>query len=112
MAQRNNSTRLVLVKNYIIEHFAEEVKIKDLEALCGFSCDYLIVQFKQTYGMTPIQYQIHLRVEKAKELAVHEGLTPSEVAQRVGYSDIHTFGKMFKKKNGTSLSQFCATLEK
>lgn len=109
-AQRNNFARLVLAKNYIIEHFAEEIKIKDLEVLSGFSPDYLIVQFRMTFGMTPIQYQIHLRVEKAKELAVHEGLTPTEVAQRVGYSDIHTFGKMFKKKTGTSLSQFCATL--
>ncbi|RTE02068.1 AraC family transcriptional regulator [Paenibacillus whitsoniae] len=109
-AQRNNFTRLVLAKNHIIEHFAKEMMIKDLEAITGFSGDYLIVQFKKTFGMTPIQYQIHLRVEKAKELAVHEGLTPSEVAQRVGYRDIHTFGKMFKKKTGTSLSQFCATL--
>jgi AraC-like DNA-binding protein len=60
--------------------------------------------------MTPIQYQIYLRVEKAKELSVHDGLTPSEVAHHIGYNDVHTFGKMFKKKTGLSLSQFCANL--
>ena len=60
--------------------------------------------------MTPIQYLIYIRIEKAKELAVQEGLTPSEIAHRVGYSDVHTFGNMFKKKTGISISAFCELL--
>lgn len=109
-AQRHNTSRMILIKNYITENYNRDIQIKDLERLSGFSRDYLIVQFKHTFGMTPIQYLIHVRVEKAKEFAVSEGLTPSEIAERVGYTDVHTFGKMFKKKTGSSLSQFCSTL--
>jgi len=101
---------MVLLRNYITEHYHQDIRISDLEQLSGFGRDYLIVQFKRAFQMTPIQYLIHVRVEKAKELAVNEGLTPSEIAHRVGYSDVHTFGKMFKKKTGSSLSQFCSTL--
>ncbi|MGQ7885464.1 hypothetical protein [Paenibacillus sp. WC2504] len=34
-AQRNNYSRLILAKNYLIEHYTDDVKIKDLEAICG-----------------------------------------------------------------------------
>jgi YesN/AraC family two-component response regulator len=70
----------------------------------------MISQFKKTFGMKPIQYMIHVRVEKAKELALLEGLSVGEIALEVGYSDVHTFGRMFKKKTGYSLSQFSTSL--
>jgi len=109
-AKRNNHAKMVLVKNHIIRHYRENLQIRDLEKITGLSRDYIIEQFKRTFGMTPIQYLIHVRVEKAKELALYAGLTVGEIAERVGYSDVHTFGKMFKKKTGTSLTQFCSAL--
>nr|WP_217594736.1 AraC family transcriptional regulator [Cohnella sp. GbtcB17] len=108
--QRNNFAKMVLVKNHILEHYREALELRQLETLTGFSRDYLIEQFRKTFGMTPIQYLIHIRVEKAKELALHTGLSIGEIAARVGYSDVHTFGKMFKKKTGYSLSRFCSSL--
>jgi AraC-like DNA-binding protein len=108
--QRNNHARMVLIRNHIVEHYRENLRIGHLEKLSGLSRDYIIEQFKRTFGMTPIQYLIHVRVEVAKELALQAGLTVSEIAEKVGYSDVHTFGKMFKKKTGYSLSQFCASL--
>ncbi|TLS52799.1 AraC family transcriptional regulator [Paenibacillus antri] len=109
-SQRNNHARMVLIRNYIVEKYRNNVQIGDLEKLSGLSRDYMIEQFKRTFGMTPIQYLIHVRVEKAKELALQGGLTVGEIAERVGYADVHTFGKMFKKKTGYSLSRFCASL--
>ncbi|CAI6084950.1 helix-turn-helix domain-containing protein [Cohnella sp. JJ-181] len=108
--QRNNLAKMVLVKNHILQNYRENLQIRQLETLTGFSRDYLIEQFRKSFGMTPIQYLIHVRVEKAKELALHTGLSIGEIAERVGYSDVHTFGKMFKKKTGYSLSRFCSSL--
>jgi AraC-like DNA-binding protein len=104
------TAKMALAKKYIAEHYREPLSIGDLQAITHLSQDYLIERFKLTVGMTPIQYQIHLRVEKAKELAVQEGLSVSEIAHYLGYADVHTFGRMFKKKTGSSLSQFCSTL--
>ncbi|WP_217598120.1 helix-turn-helix transcriptional regulator, partial [Cohnella sp. GbtcB17] len=42
-----------------------------METLTGFSRDYLVEQFRKTFGMTPIQYLVHNRVEQAKGLALH-----------------------------------------
>ncbi|WP_051251092.1 helix-turn-helix transcriptional regulator [Paenibacillus harenae] len=108
--QRNNVSKMVLVKNHILQHYSDNLQIKMLEEITGFSRDYVIEQFRNTFSMTPIQYLIHVRVEKAKELALHTSLSIGEIAERVGYSDVHTFGKMFKKKTGFSLSRFCSSL--
>ncbi|MNY79267.1 DNA-binding transcriptional regulator AraC [compost metagenome] len=60
--------------------------------------------------MSPLQYLVWLRLEKAKELALQSGLSFGKIANEVGYTDIHSFGKIFKRKIGLSLTQFVATL--
>jgi AraC-like DNA-binding protein len=102
--------RLVLVKNYISEHYMDLIRHADLERISGLSRNYLILQFKSVYGLTPFDYLSWVRVERAKELAIQHDLTFTEIAERTGYSDVHTFGRMFKKKTGMSLSQYCAAV--
>jgi AraC-like DNA-binding protein len=101
---------LILVRNYIANHYHEDLQSKDLEAVSGLSKNYLTNKFRITFGMTPFEYMVWTRMEKAKELAIHSNMSISEIANLVGYADVHTFGKMFKKKTGVSLSQFCASL--
>ncbi|MFD2613607.1 helix-turn-helix transcriptional regulator [Paenibacillus gansuensis] len=108
--QRKNASNLVLIKNYLLNHYAEPVKHTDLEEVSGMSRNYIITKFKETFGMTPFEYLAWIRVERAKELAVQTNLTVTEIAERVGYADVHTFGRMFKQKTGMSLSQFSASI--
>ncbi|CAG7636999.1 helix-turn-helix domain-containing protein [Paenibacillus allorhizosphaerae] len=107
-----NKAKLILVRNYIASHFREGFGHRDLEKLTGWSRNYIIVQFRKTFGMSPTQYLIWIRLEKAKELALQSGLSFSEIASEVGYVNIHAFGKIFKRKTGMSLSEFCASLFK
>jgi AraC-like DNA-binding protein len=123
LAQRRNSdadtsevkdaagtAKLILIRNYIDSHLREGFSHEQLEQLTGWSRNYIIVQFKNSFGMSPLQYLVWIRLEKAKELALQSGLSFGEIAGEVGYSDIHSFGKIFKRKTGMSLSQFVATL--
>lgn len=102
--------KLLLAQHYIREHYADDVQHDDLERVAGLSRNYIIVQFKRQFGLTPMQYLTWVRIQKARELALQTNLSVSEIASQVGYADVHTFGKMFKKKTGTSLSQFCSAL--
>lgn len=102
--------KLEHVRRYIMEHYRENLSLDDLETMSELSRNYLIQQFKQAFGLTPKQYLNWVRVQKAKELAITTSLTIGEIAERVGYADVHTFGRMFKKQTGTSLSMFCSTL--
>lgn len=102
--------KLVKIKNYLNEHYMKDVQIKDLEQVSGLSKNYILLLFRKHVGMSPMQYLTWVRVNKAKELAIHSSLSISEIAERVGYSDVHTFGRMFKKKTGQSITQFCSNL--
>ncbi|HEY8528218.1 MAG TPA: AraC family transcriptional regulator [Paenibacillaceae bacterium] len=107
---QKTAAKMLLIRNYLMDHYNEDIKIKDLESISGLSKNYLISQFKKYFGMQPMKYLIWLRIEKAKELALNTDLSFSEIARIVGYSDIHTFGKIFKRKTGVSLSQFCSMI--
>lgn len=109
-AEERTKAKLLLAQNYIREHYAENIRHSDLERIAGLSRNYIIVQFKRQFGLTPMQYVTWVRIQKARELALQTSLSISEIAGLVGYADVHTFGKMFKKKTGTSLSQFCSAL--
>jgi AraC-like DNA-binding protein len=92
--QEKTKTKIVLIRNYIATHFSENITHKDLESISNL----------------PFEYLTSVRIEKAKELAIQTHLSISEIAHMIGYSDVHTFGRMFKNKTGTSLSQFCSSL--
>ncbi|GLX68593.1 helix-turn-helix domain-containing protein [Paenibacillus glycanilyticus] len=101
---------LMLLTQHLQTNYHREVQLGELAELSGWSKNHLLFLFRQYVGMSPIQYLTWVRINKAKELAIQTNLTVSEIAERVGYSDVHTFGRMFKKKTGLSLSQFCANL--
>jgi AraC-like DNA-binding protein len=107
-----NKAKLILIRNYISNHLQVGFTHQDLEKLTGWSRNYIITQFRSAFGMSPVQYLVWVRLEKAKELALQSGQSFGEIANEVGYTNIHAFGKIFKRKTGMSLSQFCATLFK
>ncbi|MDF2837102.1 MAG: AraC family transcriptional regulator [Paenibacillus sp.] len=107
--QLKNAGKLMQAKNYIRNHYSEDIRLGLLEKVSGLSRNYLSLLFRREFGMLPLQYMMWLRVQRAKELAVTTGLSVTEIAREVGYADVHAFGKMFKKKTGVSLSQFCSS---
>jgi Transcriptional regulator containing an amidase domain and an AraC-type DNA-binding HTH domain len=56
--------------------------------------------FKETTGLSPNQYHLNLRLDKAKDLLTSTNLTINEVAYQTGFDSIFYFSRLFKKKNG------------
>lgn len=108
--QRSNVARLMQVKNHIERRLDQPLDVPELERLTGLTWNYLIAEFRRAFGTTPMQFLIWARISKAKELALQTALSYGEIAERVGYNDVHAFGKMFKKKTGMSLTDFCSSL--
>ncbi|QHW35247.1 AraC family transcriptional regulator [Paenibacillus rhizovicinus] len=108
--QQKIKTKMVLVRNYIADRFDRDIKHQELEELSGLSRNYIILKFRKAFGMTPFEYLTRVRIERAKELGIQTNMSISEIANRVGYADVHTFGRMFKQNMGTSFSQFCSSM--
>ena len=59
-------------------------------------------RFKQATGAAPLRYLQLLRVDVAKRLFETRDLTVDAVGARVGYGDLSTFRRLFKRETGLS----------
>lgn len=62
--------------------------------------------FKEITGVSPNQYHLDIRLEKAKNLLQTTNLTIKEVAYQTGFESIFYFSRMFKKKNEVTPKEF------
>lgn len=101
-----NMDDLESVKMYLAYHCDQEVSLEQLSHVAKMSKYYLIGLFKQAYGMTPVKYHQLLRIEKAKEMIQFSNIPLKQIAEKVGYSDIHSFSRTFRKVEGVPPSYY------
>lgn len=80
-------------KNYSLEEYAD---------MCKMSKFHFLRIFKETVGISPVEYRNKLRIEHAKDLLEDESIPIGEVGARVGYTSASYFCDAFKKKTGLS----------
>lgn len=90
------------VLEYLNEHSAEKIAIKNLAAVSRMSASHFIRAFTLTYGMPPHKYLSYLRLEKAEKLLVETKLSIGEVASFTGFSSqSHLTHAMMRLKHTT-----------
>lgn len=62
--------------------------------------------FRETQGISPVEYITQLRIAHACDLLQNTAHTISQVAQYCGYPDISYFCRLFRKRMGMSPSEF------
>ncbi|WP_135555519.1 helix-turn-helix domain-containing protein [Paenibacillus cymbidii] len=67
---------------------------------------YLSKLFKDETGIGLLDYMNRVRIDKAKEHLLREGVAVHEAASRVGYNDVNVFIRAFKKQTGLTPGQF------
>lgn len=67
---------------------------------------YLRQLFKKRFNITPKQYIINIRIEKAKELLTNPFKTVSSVAEECGFSSVYHFCREFKLKTGMTPGEY------
>lgn len=76
--------------------FNETVTLSELAAVSRLSRFHLARCFSDGLGLPPHAYQIHVRIERAREL-LRKGMNSGQVASLVGFSDQSHFTRHFKK---------------
>jgi two-component system, response regulator YesN len=109
-ATRKVESRIVvLAKRAIHERFADpEFSLEDASARAGVSKNHLSFEFSRETGETFTEYVARVRVEEAKRLLATTSLLVYEVGERVGYSSVEHFSRVFKKVAGVSPVKFRA----
>lgn len=92
------------VRDYIYDHIAEGVSLARMAATLGFSISYFTRLFKEAIGLSPYQYVIQCRLERAQHLLQDPRLTIAEVAQQVGFTDQSHLHRHLKRSLGLTPS--------
>jgi AraC-like DNA-binding protein len=91
--------------NYIRQHPGLPHRVSDLAARAGLSPRYFTAKFKEQIGQSVQSYITRCRMERARHLLTHAGMSVSEVAGALGYHDIFYFSRQFKQHTGKSPSE-------
>ena len=85
----------------IHSEYANPINVGQIARRIGLDRSYFTTGFKHQLGKPPAKYLADLRLEKARELMVDYAQPPAVAAASVGYTDICSFSKAFKRKFGT-----------
>ena len=90
---------------FIDENLHRDLTLDTIADQFFFSKFYLSRLFKRHMNMTPHAYITERRLLLAKQL-LYEGLPPTEVSKRCGYTDYSVFYRSFKKFYGIAPGKF------
>lgn len=102
---------------YILEKLAEARRImkaeiehpsspEDIAAQLGLSYSWFRRTFKDYTGVSPAQYQIQLRLIRAKELLSQTSLNITEIAYQLHFENGGQFSTFFKKREGLTPKEY------
>ena len=90
---------------------ADPASLDELSRLCGMSRRAFTEHFRIWTGRSPLQYHLHLRLERAAELLMDSDEPIDAVAARTGFSDRYHLSKAFRKRHGQSPAAFRRRLQ-
>lgn len=105
-----SARKLRKVTDFIAANYDHEVKLAELAQVVGMSSFHFAREFKKTTGITPHQYLIAYRIERAKSLLARDDLPLTEVGLRSGFSHQSHFTRLFRRFTGTTPHSYRLTL--
>ena len=91
---------------YMQSNLSSELRIDKLSAMAFLSSNHFCKLFKETTGMTVVEYAQKIRIEEAIRLLQQSDRKVIDIAAEVGYRDVKFFNQVFKRLTGESPSSY------
>lgn len=98
--------RLQMVLRFIRAHYMEDVSLEMLSDVAELSPKYFCSFFRSMTGVTPIDYLVSYRIERASRKLLESSDTVTKIALDCGFNDLSYFIKTFKAQKGVTPSGF------
>ena len=80
--------------------YNKQVDLRQISKQLGVSTNHLIKVFKRHNSLTPTQYIVKIRIDKASELLNQTDISILEIAYMTGFKSLSNFYKCFKQQIG------------
>lgn len=98
--------KVKIILSYIAENFQEIITIEDVAGHCFYSKSYFMKFFKETMGVSFIQYLNNYRLEVAAKLLTTTSDNILDIAINTGFDNLSYFNRCFKKKYGITPGKY------
>ena len=104
---RTDTNRYIfLATGYIAEHYAQSLTVEEIAKFVGIERSYFSRLFKKHTGMTPGEYLMRYRINKATFLLANSDKRVADISLEVGFNYEHYFTKVFKQCIGITPSEY------
>ncbi|MGN1047263.1 MAG: helix-turn-helix domain-containing protein [Eubacteriales bacterium] len=93
-------------RRYLELNLGENIRIGELAGLLHVDRCYLRTLFCAEEGVSPKEYLMQLRLDRAKELLLDGKISVTEVGAEVGFGDVLAFSRFFRSRTGISPSEY------
>jgi transcriptional regulator GlxA family with amidase domain len=78
------------------------VSLVSMAAMAGLQRRTFLRRFANATGMTPLEYCRGVRIARARELLISGDTPQKAIAQSLGYKDVASFARAFRKATGSA----------
>jgi AraC family transcriptional regulator len=96
------------LRDYVVAHLEEPIEVATLARLAGRSPFHFSRVFARSVGVSPHRYVVHLRLQRAIELARHGRCGLAEIAASTGFADQSHLSRWVRRVHGISLTQLAS----
>jgi AraC-like DNA-binding protein len=108
----SKNEKLISKAKFLLQESIENpISLEDIAKELPMGYSHFRKVFKEITGLSPNQYHLKLRLDKAKNLLAATNLAINEVAYQTGFESIFYFSRMYKKRNGICPKEYRAGLK-
>jgi len=89
--------RLNRLREYVEQSYSEPISLGKAAGIAALESSYFSSYFRAKVGITFTKWLRQVRIRKAMKLMKASDFSITEVAYEVGFGDLRTFGRAFKK---------------
>lgn len=97
---------IALVQDFIQHHFREDITLSTLAEVAHLNKYHLAHIFKETVGVSPIEYLNRVRIQECKLLLETTDFSIQNIADFIGFSSQSYFTQVFKRMTGMTPSEY------
>ncbi len=97
---------LKAVVKYVEENISNRIDINELSQMTRWSSQHFIRVFTQFMGVTPYQFILKKKMDKAKVLVTESDISMKDIAFELGFQSYGNFCKIFKRETGKNPDEY------
>lgn len=101
--------RIERTLQYLRERVEKPLTVAEMAREADLSETHFARRFRQHTGFSPMDYFIHLKMQRAARYLTLSNLQVKQIAAQLGYEDAYYFSRLFRKIMGTSPAEYRAT---